>query len=587
MSTTRRELDELCSLLLLSAAGDLDVKQHARLEGMLSESPEVRDYALGIIEQMAILEWNATETPTPSLSPTAPRHVRQQERSAKSKSPQRSVNGWLMVACSVLLGVTATLATLLYRTPGGDEVVELRPPAIATPDSVAARSDTLGAEKENAWVARLTRATPDATWSDASGPQEFLLRLKAGQVIELLSGLAEVEFASGAIAIMHGPSVLIPTGPDSAILESGRVTGRAEDGNFRLATPSAEIVDLGTEFGVSIDEASNTNVVVFEGEVIVAPSNPTNRRVESIFLDHGATACIGSNGELATGVEVEWEDFERVVPVAPTTADQLLEEHSLSVVDLVNGGDGKGEALAGAIDALTGTWDQRPWRWTEGPGYIPTDFKFHHSQSHPAIDGVFVPSPHGARTIATSAGHAIDLPETMGVTFGPIWARRRGVGELPTTTGDFWGTGTLPFILRRIGTARVGAIGMHPNVGITFDLKQCTHGLKSDVIGFEATLVNLDLAQELKPPEELKNVPERTADFWIYVDGALKYSRENFGRDLEGEDIRLELSPGDRFLTLVSTDGGTTISFDHVLLIDPMLTLSDPGETPATKLPAK
>jgi hypothetical protein len=47
---------------------------------------------------------------------------------------------------------------------------------------------------------------------------------------------------------------------------------------------------------------------------------------------------------------------------------------------------------------------------------------------------------------------------------------------------------------------------------------------------------------------------------------------------LEGELVHVALSSEDRFLTLVSTDGGNSISFDHVMLIDPVLTLSDTSD---------
>jgi hypothetical protein len=54
--------------------------------------------------------------------------------------------------------------------------------------------------------------------------EKFLLRVKAGQRIELLSGLVELEFYSGANIILHGPVRFTPSGPVSARLDKGRVT---------------------------------------------------------------------------------------------------------------------------------------------------------------------------------------------------------------------------------------------------------------------------------------------------------------------------------------------------------------------------
>ena len=63
-------------------------------------------------------------------------------------------------------------------------------------------------------------------------------------------------------------------------------------------------------------------------------------------------------------------------------------------------------------------------------------------------------------------------------------------------------------------------------------------------------------------------------------------SRIAFGRE-DGEiEVRTPLSPEDRFLTIVCTDGATpedeinSDAYDHVVLIDPVLELSPP--TPDT-----
>ena len=63
----------------------------------------------------------------------------------------------------------------------------------------------------------------------------------------------------------------MPTGPAGGTLESGRLTGKVDDGKFWLTTPTAKVIDLGTEFGVTVGPTSNTDVCVFDGEVQVRP----------------------------------------------------------------------------------------------------------------------------------------------------------------------------------------------------------------------------------------------------------------------------------------------------------------------------
>ena len=80
------------------------------------------------------------------------------------------------------------------------------------------------------------------------------------------------------------------------------------------------------------------------------------------------------------------------------------------------------------IAADTGESDQHPWLRTDGPGYSMST-GYHTTQWHPFVDGVFVPAAVGVDTLLDSSGNRVDLPESTGRTWGPIWSRRQA---------DFW-----------------------------------------------------------------------------------------------------------------------------------------------------
>jgi hypothetical protein len=554
--------DEFERLVARYFDGDLAFDEGEQLASLLSSSAENAASfarASAFHHQLRLLTQYRSE---PSPGPHPP------PATARGRSYRVS---FLAIAVSALFAFVAYLIVSSTNSASNKEV--------AVPEGV--EHESYASSGVGAWVARLKRSSPEATWHASSGPDEFLLRLQSGQAVELLSGLAEIEFVSGAVLILHGPCAIVPTGSDSATLRHGRVTGRADNGNFHLQTPSARVDDLGTEFGVIVDGDSNTEVVVFEGDVNVLPTK--NRRVSTIYLDGGATAHIGFDGEFATGVSIERAAFKRVFPRQSSTPSSTQGRDVLSLVDVINGGDGSESILAGAIDPLTGTWEQRAWLSKIGPGRASSDRHYHPSLTHEMIDGVFIPGESGEDTQITSAGHSVDLPESNGQSWGPIWGRRRDVGALPPSKGDFWGTGTLPYIVRRIAATRIGVMGLHSNAGITFDLKVCRELYGDQIERFQSRVVNLDLAAETRP-EDLKRHPVRTADFFVFVDGKQRYSRLDFGRDWEGEAIDVPLSAEDRFLTLVTTDGGNETPYDHVMLIDPVLKLSGTRSPPIREI---
>jgi hypothetical protein len=111
----------------------------------------------------------------------------------------------------------------------------------------------------------------DCLWAadDADTPGR---NMSVGKILRLERGLAEVEFDRGARVILKGPAALELLSDNEARLLSGSMTARVPEPahGFTVYSPQGKVVDLGTEFGVSVDDPGTTSVRVFSGALTAA-----------------------------------------------------------------------------------------------------------------------------------------------------------------------------------------------------------------------------------------------------------------------------------------------------------------------------
>jgi hypothetical protein len=107
---------------------------------------------------------------------------------------------------------------------------------------------------------------------------------------------------------------------------------------------------------------------------------------------------------------------------------------------------------------------------------------------------------------------------------------------------------------------------MHSNVGITFDLQAIERRAGGPIQRFRGTVTHLERFHESNPL-----YPNVRADFRVYVDGELQFERVAFRRKDGDAQFGVSIEKDDQFLTLASTDSDGSNTFDHVILIDPVL----------------
>jgi hypothetical protein len=116
---------------------------------------------------------------------------------------------------------------------------------------------------------------------------------------------------------------------------------------------------------------------------------------------------------------------------------------------------------------------------------------------------------------------------------------------------------------------------MHSNVGITLDLRALRMAHRRTPVEFRAAVANIENSADWAPHERpIPEVSTKIADCRIFVDGDLRTSHLKFGREDGDLPLAAMLAPGDRFLTILVTDGDGEMRFDHVVLIDPVIALA-------------
>jgi len=187
----------------------------------------------------------------------------------------------------------------------------------------------------------------DTVWAGQIGELPVGTKLRPGQRLELGKGLAKIVFSDGATVLLDGPATFDATSAAEGYLRKGRLVAKVPKGSegFTVETPSATVVDLGTEFGVSVEpEKGTSEVEVFQGRVELQTGNqraPDCRRVEAgeaFRVSPGATG-----GQFVVRQYVAAADtFVRRMPAAGPAAPPATKPTPAIVAEF-SGGNGQSQ----------------------------------------------------------------------------------------------------------------------------------------------------------------------------------------------------------------------------------------------------
>lgn len=248
MSEPMSILAEVRTLAEAMCESTANNEQVRRLEELLLGHPEAEAFYVQYLSQYAELARHFSALPSPVERSLRGRVEVSQPVNVSSHSSGKRWRSILWV------GAAAAAAFVAIQ-------VSLRP---ATPNQAAVQSNP---EKVDDSVAVVLQA-PGAAWDHSEPSPRVGAPLKPGRV-KLRSGLAHLQFYSGATVILQGPAELLLISPNEAYCVRGKLRAYVpqQAQGFRIGSPQLNVVDRGTEFAMNVVEDEKTEVHVFQGKV--------------------------------------------------------------------------------------------------------------------------------------------------------------------------------------------------------------------------------------------------------------------------------------------------------------------------------
>ena len=260
------KLDELVGLLLEGNLGD---EQAAELKELLESQPGA---ARRFAEHMQLASMLEEELPLDSIE-------LQTVANARAKRFGTRRRRLLLILGPIIAASIALVVILNWPFGSGPEKRDIAGETAAPTGSLL-----------DAGVAVVTRMV-EASWG-ADVTVDVGSSIAPG-VLELEAGLVQFEFYRGAVVVVEGPAELEFVDADRLICRRGRLRAHVppQSQGFVLLAPQFELVDLGTEFGVSVADDGSASVHVFEGKVELydAQSNRSQQSRREVLAASGVS----------------------------------------------------------------------------------------------------------------------------------------------------------------------------------------------------------------------------------------------------------------------------------------------------------
>ena len=193
------------------------------------------------------------------------------------------------LVATVITGIGALVGSHIYVSRHEQVANNCRSPAIER---------QLEPQPKVEMVGRITGMV-DCKWAKGGVPLLGNDAVSLGHEFKIESGLLEIGYNIGARVILQGPVTYVVESKNGGFLPVGKLTGRAEAetaNGFSIRTPTAIVVDLGTEFGVTASAEGTTQVHVLQGTVDVRRISQQGGAERHERLTEGQAIGIGRRG---------------------------------------------------------------------------------------------------------------------------------------------------------------------------------------------------------------------------------------------------------------------------------------------------
>lgn len=196
---------------------------------------------------------------------------------------------------------------------------------VAVSNRSTAADENTGAQR---LVAEVTYVSNSAIWQNPNSSFALASSVRSGQNLTLEHGQVELTYASGAKLLLTGPSEFLVQ-PTGGKLRRGELVARVPEAGhgFTIETPHGKVVDLGTEFGVVVDDFGVSQVSVFEGKVETLPTGTGGASQDKIELTSGRAIQWTENAVIP--IDVQGQRYQHAVDDTPI--DQSERRSSASI----------------------------------------------------------------------------------------------------------------------------------------------------------------------------------------------------------------------------------------------------------------
>ncbi len=233
-------MDELCN-------GTLEGERHLRFQSILKASKSARAEYIELIDlhfDLKRLHAQTGDLSDPIISELSKDLLHLDSQRLHHSFAWKTWKSWATLAATLVIGAAITWSIVARRNT-------------VNPDTSVILSQTSGA--------RFFGETVPLPGSSVRFGHEYALS----------SGMVELKFPTGASAIVESPAIFEVSSATKLLLSTGGCSVYAPDGaqGFRVDTPLANVVDLGTRFVINVNQSGETAVEVVEGEAEVYPKH--------------------------------------------------------------------------------------------------------------------------------------------------------------------------------------------------------------------------------------------------------------------------------------------------------------------------
>ncbi|MEL7500012.1 MAG: LamG-like jellyroll fold domain-containing protein [Planctomycetota bacterium] len=289
---------ELFEIIESTFDGTCDKAMQLRLEQLLRDDPEARDFYIEQCQLHSMLAWEHGTLVGCGI---------ELDDQVSAKSRNRLLHRWRLVAAVASVLFLFSISWLVYQ--------EFEKPNNINEQGIASESSV--PESTVPWDERKIVAVVSQKQGAQLRATEFSINLDLDAEVrtgkfEITHGFVELTFKNGAKVVVESPSEFQIVSEMQMMMNRGRMSATIskEAEGFSVETPSISLVDYGTEFAVEVLESDSSEVHVFDGEVRVNPNfaPPTTGTVR--LVSNQATRVRGKSG-IPEGIDVDHSRFVR------------------------------------------------------------------------------------------------------------------------------------------------------------------------------------------------------------------------------------------------------------------------------------